>query len=325
MSRSLRHSPLIVGFSLLCALGVGASPAQAGAAQEKARAAYKEGLRSYRAGNLDEALALFRTSEDADPTYPFSPFALGRIYQQLFDQETRYYEEAGNAYERVALLLRASPPAQKDRPLYQVYYFLGLLYLKGGDYAQAQASLQQFLQVYPDFDNPQDVYNAIGIALYYQDQYDKAVEHFRTALARAPGYAEARFNLRSVFTRLAVYNEATVLARAGEMELALEKVGRLKEFAPRYLPGRRLEGMVLQRLGRRAEAVKVYQEALGFDPADPLTYPVRLELARILADQGHRDEALGHLTENLRRFPDIGDARVQREVTDLMARLGEQP
>ncbi len=325
MFRSARHWHLPIAGALLVALGGAACPGRASATLNEARAAYKEGMRAYRAGSLDEALALFRRSEDADPTYPFSPFALGRIYQQLFDQETRNYEEAVNAYERVVLLLRASPPAPKDRALYQVLYFLGLLYLKGGDYAQAQASLQQFLEIYPDFDNPQDVHNAMGISLYYQDQYDKAVDHFRTALARDPEYAEARFNLRSVFTRLAVYNEAMVLARAGEMELALDKVGRLKEFAPRYLPGRRLEGMVLQRLGRAEEAVKVYEEALGFDPGDPLTYPIRLELAKILANQGKRDEALGHLAENLRRFPAIGDERVQKEATDLRARLEGKP
>ncbi|MBE0618324.1 MAG: hypothetical protein IH608_10425, partial [Proteobacteria bacterium] len=89
MSRSSRRWCLVVAGTLLCSLGSAAWPNAVRAALEEARTAYKEALRAYRAGNLDEALALFRRSEDADPTYPFPPFALGRIYQQLFDQETR--------------------------------------------------------------------------------------------------------------------------------------------------------------------------------------------------------------------------------------------
>ncbi len=314
----------IVG-ALVSTLALDVSVPRAATSLAEARSMYKEGLRAYRAGNLEGALTLFRGSEEADPTYPFSPFALGRIYHELFNQETRHYRDAVDAYERVVRQLRAAPPEESNRALYQVLYFRGLLHLRGGDYEPALVSLREFLEVYPDFDNPAEVYNAIGIALYYQDQYDKAVEHFRAALARDPEYAEARFNLRSVFTRLAVYNEAVALARAGEMELALEKVRRLKEFAPRYLPGRRLEAQVLERLGEDREAVRICEEALGFEPADPLTYPLRLHLARLLAKQGRRQDALALLAENMRRFPDVSDERVRQEVTELMSKLRESP
>ncbi|MEW6488929.1 MAG: tetratricopeptide repeat protein [Thermodesulfobacteriota bacterium] len=292
---------------------------------DDARTAYKAGLRAYRGGDIGEALRLFRASEQADPSYPFPPFALGRIYQELFDQETRFYEEGIAAYERLALLLRINPPAPKDRALYQVLYFLGLFYLKGGDYPQAQAALQQFLEISPDFDNPEAVHNAIGIALYYQDQYDGAVEQFRTALARNPSFAEARFNLRSVFTRLAVYNESVVLSRAGEAELALDKIERLKEFAPRYLPGRHLEARILNHLGRTEEALRVYSEILGFDPGAPLTFSVRLEMARLLATRGKAEEARSLLLDNLNRFPDLQDERLQREAVEMLVKVGVKP
>lgn len=307
--------------ALACAL----PGAAASSSLEDARTAYKAGLRAYRGGDIGEAIRLFQASEEADPSYPFPAFALGRIYQELFDQETRFYEEGVAAYERLALLLRIHPPSPKDRALYQALYFLGLLYLKGGDYELAQASLQQFLEAYPDFDNPEAVHNAIGIALYYQDQYDGAVEHFRTALARNPSYAEARFNLRSVFTRLAVYNEAVVLSRAGEAELALDKIERLKEFAPRYLPGRRLEARILSHLGRPDEALRVYSEILGFDPDAPLTFGVRMEMARLLAARGENGQARELLVDNLQRFAELGDERLRREVVEMLGRLGDTP
>lgn len=315
-----------MALALGCLVLTGLLPCAAGASSlEEARTAYKAGVRAYRGGDIKEALRLFRASEQADPAYPFPPFALGRIYHELFDQETRFYEEGVAFYGRVTLLLRINPPPTKDRALYQVLYFLGLLYLKGGDYELAQAALQQFLELSPDFDNLPAVHNAIGIALYYQDQYDGAVEHFRTALVRDPSFAEARFNLRSVFTRLAVYNEAVVLSRAGESELALEKIERLKEFAPRYLPGRRLEARLLSHVGQPEEALRVYSEVLGFDPDAPLTFGVRLEMARLLATRGRTEEARGLLLDNLSRFPELGDERLQREALEMLAKLGGTP
>jgi tetratricopeptide (TPR) repeat protein len=148
---------------------------------------------------------------------------------------------------------------------------------------------------------------------------------FRRAISANPDHAEARFNLRSVFTRLAVYNEAVAIARAGELAMALEKVRRLREFAPNYLPGRRLEGRILQGLGRSAAALRVYDEILGSAPDDPITYSVRVETAKIFEAQGEKDKALEFLRENLRRFPRFVDERARREVRDLLVRLGDKP
>ncbi len=290
-----------------------------------ARDLYKKGLRTFRAGDLDGAIEIFHASEEADPSYPYPTLALGRIYQELFDQTTRHYAEAAAAYDRLALILRANPPTDREHALYQAYYFQGLLHLQGGHYDRALTALNTFLEVSPDFDRLETVYNAVGIALYYQDQYDKAVASFRRALSIDPDYEEARFNLRSVFTRLATYNEALAIARAGESELAMEKVDRLKEFAPRYLPGRRLEAKLLESLGRKDEALHVYREILGVDGFDPVTYGVRLDMAQILAARGERDAAAALLRENLTRFPEMDDPRLRQQVLEFLARVETGP
>lgn len=310
----------------LAAATLGAAVLAAAPARgDDAQSAYRLGVRAYRAGDLEAAVAAFRRSEEADPSYPYPTFALARIYQELFEQDTRHYAEAVRAYEKLVLLLRLNPPGETSKTLYQAHYFRGLLLLKGGDYPNALRSLETFLRLEPDFYTPETVHNAIGIALYYLDQYDQAVESFRTALAANPDYAEARFNLRSVFTRLAVYNEAVAIGRAGELEIALEKVSRLKEFAPRYLPGRRLEAKLLQALGREQEASRVYSEMLGIDPRHPITYHVRLEMARYHLRRGETAEARRLVTEDLRLFPDIADERAREEALELAARLGPAP
>jgi tetratricopeptide (TPR) repeat protein len=176
----------------------------------------------------------------------------------------------------------------------------------------------------PDFSNLEDVHNAVGIALYYQQQYDKAVESFRKAIEIKPDYPQARFNLRSVFTRLAVYNEAMANARAWNVEAAFEGMAALKEFAPRYLPGRRLEANLLLKVGRIDEAMAVLGEILALDPGHPLTYGVRMDLAKLLTTQGKKDRAAELLRENLRRFPDTPDKQRQ-DLKRLLESLGGTP
>jgi len=304
---------------LAAALALWAPAAQA--TRDDAVARYREGLRLYRAGNLTGAVEVFQRAEEADPTYPHPAFALARIYHYFFDQRMRHYEDAVQQYQRLEILLRAEPPSEKDKALLQSYYYQGLLYLRGGEYSKAIESLQKFLLAQPTFSDPASVHNAIGIALYYLDQYDQAVQTFRQALAVNPDSAEARFNLRSVFTRIAVYNEALAVFRIGEIIAAYEKVQRLKEFAPRYSPGRRLEAKLLQAMGRPGDALRVYAETLGFDPSDPVTYSVRLEMARLHEAMGESEAVVQLLTENLRRFPVPPDESSKRELMQLLSRV----
>ena len=144
---------------------------------------------------------------------------------------------------------------------------------------------------------------------------------FETALALDPDQPEARFNLRSVFTRLAVYNEAMANARAWNVEAAFEGVAALKEFAPRYLPGRRLEANLLLKVGRIDEAMAVLGEILALDPDHPLTFGVRMDLAKLLTTQGKKDQAVELLRENLKRFPDT-PAKQKQDLTRLLESLG---
>lgn len=294
------------------------------AGAEDAKAAYKEGLRAFRAGKQDESLALFRRSEAADPSYAYPILAMARIYQETFEQDVRHYDDAVACYERLTKVLKEHPPSVAEKALYQAYYFEGLLYLKGGENERALDVLQQFLALYPEFSNLEFVHNAIGIAFYYQNQYDKAVESFRKAIEIKPDYPEARFNLRSVFTRLAVYNEAVANARAWNVEAAFEGVNALKEFAPRFLPGRRLEANLLLKVGRIDEAIGVLGEILALDPGHPLTYGVRMDLAKLLGTQGKRDRSVELLRENLRRFPQASDKQKQ-DLVKLIEGLGGTP
>lgn len=287
-----------------------------------ARQLYKEGTKLQRAGDIEGAVERFRAACEADPEYPQGLFGLGKAYQELFEREMRWYAEAVDAYDRLIALLLAAPEDSWDRDLFLVYFQQGLLFLKGGEFERAARSLEKFLSLSPDDLRAADANNALGIAQYYLNQYDLAVGYFKKALDADPGNSAARFNLRSVFTRLTAYNEAQVYFRAKDYARALTRLNQLKEYAPRYIPGRRLEGTILVRTGRVEEGLRVYREILSIYPDHPLSYWVRIETAREMVALERFDEAQELLMDNLARFPNVEDEQARREMTALLVRIG---
>ena len=235
----------------------------------------------------------------------------------------RLYDKAADAFDRLDLILIANPPGEKHKNLYQGYYYQGLLHLKGGNYDKALAALNKFLEIYPDFDDIAEVLNAIGIAHYYLDQYDRAVVDFKRALEADATFSEARFNLRSVFTRVTAYNEALVLYRAGEPRRAMRRLEGLRDIAPRYLPGRALEAKLLAEMGDPEEALLVYREILGFYPNHFKSYWLRIDMAHALIAQKRYTEAQTTLMENLARFPNFEDEQARREVVNLLNKVAQ--
>lgn len=319
------HRPLGRPFTVVMALAalIAAAPAAPAAGPDEARGLYRDGVRAYRAGKIDDAVARFEASERADPSYPYPVFALARLYHEIYDTEHRHYEDAAARYERLALLLEANPPGEKERALYQGFYFQGLLRLAGGENDRALAALRRFLEVSPDFYNLEVVHNAIGVAYYYRQSYDEAAESFRRALSVKADYVPARLNLSSVFARLTVYADALGAARAGDLNDALERVQHLRLIAPAYLRGIHLEAGILRDLGRADEALCAYREALATDPSHSVTHDVRLELARLLEQRGQLGDAVAVLNDDLRWFREDERARTQtmRELLRLVDRL----
>lgn len=307
---------------LLLVLLVFAPPSFGSGDRIAALSLYNNGVIAQKAGNMAKAAELFAKSTKADPEYPWPLFALGRLHQQKFEKEMHEYSEAISCYEKLLNILLLNPPEQADRELNQGFLYMGLLHLKGGEYSEAIVDLDQFLEVEPKYEKIHEVQNARGIAYYYMDQYEKAVACFKRAMDQNPEYSEARFNLRSVFTRVSAYNEAMVLYRSGELGKALRRLEHLTAIAPRYTSGRRLEAKILSQLEKFEESVAVYEEILGFAPNDPETYWMRIELARDFMALGRNSDARLILFDNLGRFPNIEDQRARMEVVLLLTKLG---
>lgn len=310
---------LLLLASLLPVQAVFCAPAEY---DKYSRSLYKDGMSALKAGEDVKALSLFKEAAAADPKDFLPILGIGRANQMLFERTMRNYGEADQAFTKLTEKIIASPAQEVPPEALQVYLFHGFLYLKGGDYEKAIPALEKYLELDKETEKAAQILNGIGIANYYLGQYDLAVVYFKRALEADPAFSEARFNMRSVFTRITAYSEAQVLLRAGDPKKALSRIEKLKEIAPRYLPGRELEARVLLMLGRPEEAVRVFEEILGFYPANPKTYWIRIEMGRTLMVLGKRDRARAILLDNLVRFPNQQDQQARMELVNLLGQLG---
>jgi tetratricopeptide (TPR) repeat protein len=181
--------------------------------------------------------------------------------------------------------------------------FLGQLLIHGGEYREALEHLEDFLALEPDYYAREAVWNSLGVAYYYLNEYEEAVQAFQAALKADPSNGPARFNLRSVFTRLSVFDQAMANRRIGRLDLALEDLDHLLVLAPRFGPAHLQKALLLRDLKRHAEAEAEIARALTYEPGPKVSFGLHDLLGDIRAARGDTEAALAEYRQCLRIFP----------------------
>jgi tetratricopeptide (TPR) repeat protein len=124
------------------------------------------------------------------------------------------------------------------------------------DYVGAIESLERAIRLDPDHGYS---YNALGIALLEQADYDRAILAFRDAFSRAPFWAYP------------LHNMALALFEKGDYDSAIRTYQEAMRLAPNfaYLPYNL--GLAYQRINRRKDAESMYKKALSISD-DALTH-----------------------------------------------------
>jgi len=129
------------------------------------------------------------------------------------------------------------------------------------------------------------------ISLYGRaHRWDKAEEHYRAAVALAPGLAEAH------------YDYGVVLVEQRRPREAAEAFERALAINPNYATAHNNLGNMLEADGRGAEAESHYRAAIANDPTYRLA---RFNLGRLLVAQRRHAEAIAELEKTL--VPEDGD------------------
>ncbi|MBN1676111.1 MAG: DUF5107 domain-containing protein [Kiritimatiellae bacterium] len=155
----------------------------------------------------------------------------------------------------------------------------------------------------------------LGKLAVLRRQFEEAIDHFRTALARSPDSLEAWYGLglalrragrvaeaRKAFELANRYgHEARALARLAELCMgesdwhhALKHLDRLAAAAPRLTRPRGLRAVCLRKLGRRREAAREIGQALAVDGQDPF-----LQMECVFIREGVSRKPGGRAVSNL--------------------------
>ena len=233
-------------------------------------------LQYHRAGNLQQAEAIYRQILHADPNQADALHLLGEAAVQ-----TGRFELAVQYISR-AIGIRPADPA--------FHYNLGKALQGQGKWMEAMAQYQETIRLKPD---DALAHNNLGNTLMEQGRLAEAVTQYQEAIRLKPDYALAHNNLGNVLMEQ---------SRLAEAVVQYQEALRLK---PDLAGARNNLGEVYRAQGQVAEAVAQYQEALRLKPDYAEAHNHLGAAYRALGDF---DTAIAHLQESLRLNPNLGQA-----------------
>jgi len=262
---------------------------------------YMQGSKAFYGGDYLEAAKWLTVSARAEPSHLETRFKLARSYHQIFNQTGLQFEEAVAEYHVVLDLVESAGDVDQSIVFSTVY--LAELYMRGGDYREALQYLNSFFEQHPEHESIDRAYNAAGVAHYYLYDYSNAVEYFGEALKHNPDNQYARFNQRSVFTRLTIYDQAMANIRLGRVDLAIEDLDHLIELAPRYGPALLQRATIYRDRGELDAAKVLIGKTLEYRVGDRIRFQLHDMLGDMEREMGDLNAALSNYRMCLRIFP----------------------
>ena len=192
--------------------------------------------------------------------------------------------------------------------------------------------------------NPRTVIaqNNLGLILYGQLQYRRAIECFELALQANPNFVEGHYNLGLVLTELGQYAQASTQMRSalqvapcfakaenglgfallqlGQSGEAAAHLRRALELDPDYVDAHNNLGKILLRTGKPTEAEAQFRRVLQLHPTD---FDAHENLGIVLLQQHRLDEAAAEFREAARCKPD--DPEPHQNLADILATQHKLP
>ncbi len=166
---------------------------------------------------------------------------------------------------------------------------------------------------------------------------DDALRHYKKAIDLAPDFYKAHNNLGSYYlskadfsaarqefeqaTRLnqsdaaAYFNLSNVCMQLGELPAAQHYLAEGLQRQPDAALGHFLQGTLQLHMGNLSQAEGSLRRAIALDP---LMAQPRLQLVKVLLQEGRKADAVGHLHDFVRSYP---DGPFSAQAKDLLKRL----
>ncbi len=204
------------------------------------------------------------------------------------------------------------------------HYDIGVDHVKNG---RIEMGLREFLAATALSPRNAQYQHSIALAYLQKEHFVEAEQHLRKALEIAPDYHDARFNLSGLLLSRARFEEARVEAdrlyadptfpgpwralsnrgwaeyRLGRVEEARATLALSRKFNGVYWPALLNLGILESELGRRPEAIQLYEAVLVQRPGPSAEAEVNFRLGEIYVSLGKRSRAVEHLTAAVVKAP----------------------
>ncbi|MFT3701381.1 MAG: tetratricopeptide repeat protein [Agriterribacter sp.] len=251
-----------------------------------ANAFYQHAENSYKNNAPDSAMNMINNAIDVDPSNSIYFFARGEYYSaqqhylnaidsydkaiQLNKNYTDAYYKRGVSYNYIGKYSTAienfnKANAQAYPQLYLVQKGIGEAFLALKEYSEASQNFEKAIKTAdalkndPPANTMAEIYNCLGIAYYYQQMSEKAIEAGKTAIRKNNAYADAYFHLG-----LAYY-------AGNKPEDAIENISKALNIDNKKVAWRYQLAVIQQSNNEFANAINNYTEVIEADTAHKIS------------------------------------------------------
>lgn len=278
---------------------------------------YGRGRDFVTSGRNDEAIGEFEKSIAEDPNNAEAHYQLALLYSRAITT----YAKAEETFLAIPDIAMRTGGKMRDDLLFRSGLALAKLYVKSGRLNQAIPLIRNILASAPPGAPLDDAHNSLGLAFYYERLYDEAIFELRRAIKHNPNNNDAKFNLKTIRTRLEHFNAGKLYSRMGDRKGAIAEFRKAIELDPRFIEARHCLGVELLQSEDYVEAFKELRRAEVISMAYRKSYEIWYAEGMALAKLGRTKEALAQYGRVAQARPNF--AAVHNEIGKVHFERGE--
>lgn len=283
-------------FCIFIGSGVGANVSS----DDKAETAYKEGMAAFRGKLYNEARQKFEKALRYDPNCVELHYQLGLAYTYLIP----YQDLAVVEFKKVQELV----PDKGSAVHIDAVFNEGLALLRMGAYESAVTILRRVRELDPTYKDIDKLYNYLGVAYYFLDDYEMAIKAFKRAIQENATYREANFNLKSVNMRLLYFNVGVTYGATGNYRQAIEELNKAIEIDANFYNAHLELARVYIRMGMYGDAINELIRCEKINPNHRNIRKAYMNLGVAYYNRGNPRLAVEYLRKALSLQTDYEDA-----------------
>lgn len=287
-------------FSLIFCIFIGFGVSANVSSDDKAEVAYREGMAAFRGKLYNEARQKFEKALRYDQNCVELHYQLGLAYTYLIP----YQDLAVLEFKKVQELV----PDKGTALHIDAVFNEGLALLRMGAYESAVTVLRKVRELDPTYKDIDKLYNYLGVAYYFLDDYEMAIKAFKRAIQENATYREANFNLKSVNMRLLYFNVGVTYGVTGNYRQAIEELNKAIEIDANFYNAHLELARVYIRMGMYGDAINELIRCEKINPNHRNIRKAYMNLGVAYYNRGNPRLAVEYLRKALSLQPDYEDA-----------------